>query len=94
MVKGLKEIWRAKSLKKMTVNHSKSHLGCFNKLENQNSNTYCFSIGKNPINIDYSDFNEEIETKHKATTFKVGDRGRITKNKIIFRKSYTGNWEK
>ena len=60
-----------------------------NKLVDQYNNTYYHSIGKKPIEADYSDLTEEIELNYKAPKFKVGDRVRITKYKNIFSKGYT-----
>ena len=37
---------------------------------------------------------EEIESSHKTTKFKFGDRVRITKYKNIFSKGYAENWSK
>ena len=46
---------------------------------------------KNPINADYPNLAEEIESKYKAPKFKVGDRVMIIKYKNIFSKLYTKN---
>ena len=70
----------------MTANDSKSYLGYLNKLVDQYNNTYHCSIGKKPIDVDYSALNEDIESSHKAPKFKVGDRVRITKYKNNFSK--------
>ena len=37
---------------------------------------------------------EEIQSSYKTPEFKVGDRVRITKYKIIFSKDYNGNWSR
>ena len=63
-----------------------------NKLVDQYNNTYHHSVNKKPINADYSALTEKIETNPKASKFKVNDRVRITKDKNIFSKGYTGNW--
>ena len=39
-----------------------------------------------------SNLTEKTETNLKASKFKVNDRVRITKYKIIFSKGYTENW--
>ena len=69
----------------MTANDSKSYLSYLNKLVDQYNNTYHHSINKKPINADYSDLTEKIETNSKAPKFEVNDRVRITKYKNIFR---------
>ena len=43
-------------------------------------------MGKNPFDTDYSVLIEEIEINPISPKFKVGDRIRITKYKIIFAK--------
>ena len=63
-----------------------------NKLVDQNNNTYHDSLGKKPINVDYSVLTEKIEMNHEDLKFKVGNRVRITKHKNIFSKGYTENW--
>ena len=57
-----------------------------NKLVDEYNNTYHRSIGKIPIDADYSALTKEIESIHKAPKFKIGDRNKITKllNTIIF----------
>ena len=44
----------AKIYKNMTANGNKSDLSYVNKLLDQYNNTYFFSIGRKPINTDYS----------------------------------------
>ena len=61
----------------MTVNDSKSYIGYLNKLEDQYNNTYHPSIGRKPVDADYSALTEKPESSHKAPKFKVGDRVRI-----------------
>ena len=63
-----------------------------NKLVDQYNNTYHSSIGKKPVDTDYSDLTKEIKSSYKAP--KNGDRVRITKYKNIFSKGYTENWSK
>ena len=65
-----------------------------NKLVDQYNNNYNRSIGKKPIDADYSALTEETESSHNAPKFEVGDRVGITKYKIIFSKSYTNNWSR
>ena len=76
----------------MTRNDKKSHLPYLNKLVDQYNNGYHHSIGKKPINSDYSTLPEKTETNHKAPKFKVNDWVRITNYKNIFSKGYTKNW--
>ena len=64
------------------------------KLVDENNKAYQRSIGKNPIDVDYSALNEEIESTHKAPKFKVGDTVRITKYRNAFSKGCTKNWSK
>ena len=70
--------FKGKIYKKMTVNNSKSYLGYLNKLINEYNNTYHNSIGKKPIDADYSALTEGTELSRKAPKFKVGDRVRTT----------------
>ena len=72
----------------MAANDRKSCLSYLNKLVDQYNNTYRHSIGKKPINADYSALNEKIETNLKAPKFKVNNRVRTTKYKNIFSKTY------
>ena len=85
---------KAKIYKRMTVNCSKSDLIYLNKLVDQYSNTYHHSVGKKPINADYSALTEKIETNPKAPKFKVNDRIRITKYKNVFSKGYNEKWSR
>ena len=55
----------------MTAKNSKSFLFYLNELVDEYNNTYRSSIGKKPIDIDYSALTEEIETNPKALKFKV-----------------------
>ena len=77
----------------MTDNDSKSYLNYLRKLVDQYSDTY-HSINKKPINDNYSDMTEKIETTSKARKFKINDRVRITKYKNIFSKGYIDNWSR
>ena len=77
----------------MTANDSKSYLNYLRKLVDQYSDTY-HSINKKPINDNYSDMTEKIETTSKARKFKINDRVRITKYKNIFSKGYIDNWSR
>ena len=65
-----------------------------NKLVDQYNNTYHHSINKKPINADYSDLSENIESNPKAPKFIVNDTVRITKYKNIYSKSYSENWSR
>ena len=85
---------KGKIYKKNPAYNSKFYLGHLNKLVDEYNNTYHRSIGKEPIYTDYSALTEEIESSHKASQFKVGDRTRETKQKNIFSKGYTKNWSK
>ena len=78
----------------MMVCNSRSYLYYLDKLTDKYNNTYHCSIGKNPINGDYSALSEEIETIPKAPKFKVVDEVRIAKYKNIFSKDYTINWSR
>ena len=48
-------------LKQITSNDRKSHLSYLNKLVNENSNTCHCSIGKNPIDTNYSALTKKPE---------------------------------
>ena len=78
----------------MRANDKKSYLSYLNKLVDQYNNTHYNSIGKKPVDGDYSAFTEEIETESKGPKFKVGDRVKITKYKNIFNKGYSENWSR
>ena len=67
----------------MTANNSSSYLGYLNKLVDEYNNTYHRSSGKKPRHADYSALIEEIDTSHKASKFKVGERHRIATYKNI-----------
>ena len=73
----------------MTANNNKSFIGYLNNLVDEYHITYHLSIGEKPIDADYSALTNEIEPCHKFTKFKVGNRVRITKYKIVFSKGYT-----
>ena len=81
-------------IKTLKANDKKSGLSYLNKLVDQYNNTYHHSIGKKPINTDYSVLIEEIETNPKAPRFKVNDGVRITKYKNIFSKGCTEYWSR
>ena len=55
----------------MTTNDSKSYLSYLNKLLDQYNNTYHHSIGRKPINVDYSALTEKIETNPKLRSLKL-----------------------
>ena len=67
------ETLKAKIKKKLTANNSKSCLSYLNNTIIQYNNTYHHSIGKKPINTDYSVLTKEIEANPKAPKFKVND---------------------
>ena len=67
-----------KIYKTMTANDSKSYLPYLNKLIDEYSNTYHRSVGKKPIDADYSALTDKIESNCKAPKFKIDDRVRIT----------------
>ena len=64
------------------------------RLKDEYNNTNHYSIGKRPIDADYSALTEDIESIHKGPKFKVGDTVRTTKYKNIFTQSFTSNWWK
>ena len=70
----------------MTANDSKSCLGYFNKLVDENNNSYHHPIGTKPIDVDCSAFYKEFELNLIAFIFKVSNRGRAMKYKNIFNK--------
>ena len=78
----------------MTASDNKSYVSYLNKLVDEYNNNNHYSIDKKPINSDYSDFIEQIETNLKSAKVKVGDRVRINKYNNIFSKSYTKNWSR
>ena len=57
----------------MMANDYKSYLCYLNKLVDEYNNSY-HSIGKTPIDSDYSVLTKVVETNHKAPKFKVGNR--------------------
>ena len=69
---------KSKIYEKMTANDKKSYVGYLNKLVEEYNNTYHRSIGKKPIDANYSAFSKEIEMNPKSSRFKIGDRIRIT----------------
>ena len=79
----------------MYSTHNEGYLSYWNKLVKQYNKAYHHSINKKkPINADYSDLTEKIETNSKAPKFKLNDRVRITKYKNIFNKYYNENWSR
>ena len=68
----------------MTANDSKACFDYLIKLVDKYNNSYLHSIGRKPIDADYYALTGKFESIHKAPTFKVGDRGRITKFNNIF----------
>ena len=61
----------------MTTDNEKSCLGYSNNSVDECNNTYHYSIGKRPVDADYSALTGEKETNPKLPNFK-GDRVRIT----------------
>ena len=54
----------------MTAKDSKTYLGYLNKLKDEHSNTYRFTIGKKPFDAHYSALTREIESSHKSPKFR------------------------
>ena len=52
----------------------KPYLGFLNKLVDEYNNSYHRSIGKKPIDADYSTLTEKVESSYRAPKFKVNDR--------------------
>ena len=67
-----------------------------NKLDDivdEYNNTYHTTIKMKPIDVkDNTYINTDKETNDKDPKFKIGDRVRISKYKIIFAEGYTPNW--
>ena len=82
---------KGKIYKKMTVIDKKYYLPYWNKLVDEYDSNYRHSVGKKPVDADYSALTKEIETNAKAPQFKFGDRVRNTKYKNICSKGYTKN---
>ena len=78
----------------MTLNDSKYYLSYLNKLVEEYNNIYHRPVSKKPIDAGYSALNDENESSHKVSKFKVDERVRITKYKDIFSKDYTKNWSR
>ena len=85
---------KVKIYKAMTVNDSKSYISFLNRLVDQYNNICHSSIGKTPIDGNYSALTTDIESSHRAPKFKVGNGVRITRNKNIFSKGYTIIWSR
>ena len=64
----------------------KPYLGFLNKLVDEYNNSYHRSVGKKPIDADYSTLTEKVESSYRAPKFKVDDRVQTTKYKNIFNK--------
>ena len=79
-------ILKRKIYKKMTTRNSCSYLGYLDRLVDEYNNTYHRSIGKSPIDADYSALTEEIETGYKTPKFEEGDRIKTTKLKNFLAK--------
>ena len=61
-----------------------------NKLVDDYNNTYHCSIGKKPVDANYSAFSEKNESSHKTAKCKVGDRGLKISPKLV--KRNTNSW--
>ena len=70
VVEGCIRILKDKIFKKTTANDSKSYLGYLNKIVDQYNNTCHCSIGKGPIDADYSALTEKTASSFKASKFK------------------------
>ena len=60
-----------------------AYLGYLNKLVDEYNNSYHRSIGKKPIDANYSALTEVIQANSKWPKFKVDERVRISKYKNI-----------
>ena len=78
--------FKSKIYKNMTGSNKRCYLGYWNKLMDEYNNTYHNSIGKKPVDADYSVLAEKIESSNQASKFKAGDKIRITKYKSILAK--------
>ena len=56
---------KGKSNKKMAPNNKKSYLSYLNKLVDEYNNSYYYSIGKKPVDADYSALTKEIAKNPK-----------------------------
>ena len=68
LVRSLKDIQKVLPLK-ITANNKKSYFGYFNKLVYKYNNTYHHSIGKKPINVNYSVLTEEMKANPKSSKY-------------------------
>ena len=51
-------------------------------------------VSKRPFDSDHFVLTEKTESSHKAPTFKVNGRFKISKYKNVFSKGYTKNWSR
>ena len=70
----------------MTANNKRSYLSYLNKLVEEYKNTYHYSIGKKPIDANYSAFTVEIESSHKAPNLNLVIDSELLSVKITLKK--------
>ena len=78
----------------MKATDSKLYFNSLNELVDWYNNTYHHSIGKKPINADYSALSEKNVMNPKAPKFKVNNRLTIINYKNIFSTGCTENWSR
>ena len=61
------KLWRVISIKKLMIYNSRSYLDYLDKLADEYHNTYHHSIGKKPIDADYSALKLVIESGLQST---------------------------
>ena len=84
---------KTKIYKYMTLVSKNVYTNKLDDIVGEYNNTYHRTIKMKPVNAKdntYIDFKREVNDKDPK--FKVGDRVRISKYKIIFAKGYTPNW--
>ena len=84
---------KSKIYKYMTSISKNVYINKLDDIVNEYNNTYHTTIKMKPIDVkDNTYVNTDKEINYKDPKFKVGDRARISKYKIIFAKCYTPNW--
>ena len=84
---------KSKIYKYMTSISKNVYIDILDDIVNKYNNTYHTTIKMKPIDVkDNTYINTSKKINYKDTTFKVGDRVRISKYKNIFAKGYTPNW--
>lgn len=78
----------------MLANNNKFYLGNLDNLVDEGNNNYHCFIGKTSVYTDYPAFSKEIESNHKSPKFKLGDKFRYNKYKMVFRKGCTKSGQK